>query len=265
MFRFLFVFAFLCCAIAGATYAVTDQLPPVIEAAELEPTPDPQPVPPPETLRLDVRAKDTIEEHSMCVIFVDTNARDIQVKVKPSLFETVQVLPLATRGSYVFTGPPADYWVWVQVFDPELGIADFEGKVSIVSKDPTPVPPTPTPTPPGPGPDPPPTPDVPTDEMGNLAQRVAAWALEAKLTKTKEVGEVYATAGARLSGKSQPILLTIDAAGRYIAEENGKLGLDQAAWQPWVDHVKAEWTKQVTDRTTAARFYELVSIGLKSV
>lgn len=114
---------------------------------------------PPELLRLDVQATAEVEEHSICLIRVDTNARDIQVKVKPSLFETVPVLELKKPGHYAFTGKPAEYWVWVQVFDPDLGIADFEGKVSIISKEPKPDPPK----------------DPPTTGGFGLAAKVPAW------------------------------------------------------------------------------------------
>ena len=126
---------------------------------------------------------------------------------------------------------------------------------NIVIGDGKPVPPKPD-DPPGPGP----TPGIPGDEFGDLARSVNSWSRS--LGQLAQVASNYKAASDRLSGRAQPIIPTIDAAVQFIAQENSKLPREQAAWEAWAAKVDPVWKTYVNDRTTAARFFELVAIGL---
>lgn len=120
------------------------------------------------------------------------------------------------------------------------------------------------PLPPGPNPPLPPGPDViPSDEFGDLGRQINQWANELALSKRSNVSNNYRIAADRLSGRTTPILPTIDAAIDWLKSENGKESLEEAKWGVWATRVSGEWDKHVKDRTTAARFFELVAIGLK--
>lgn len=169
-------------------------------------------------------------------------------------------LPLVTeqQGATLYVeGPAGKYRVGVvgltidwenKLFSQENGFVDIElgGK-------------------PGPGPGPTPKPDdpsIPDDEFGNLGQRVFEWAADHQLNKRAEAAANYEAAAARLLGEKTPILPTIDAAHKFIQEENAKLDLNDG-WKKWAVKVNEVWQAQVTDRESAGRFFRVVAVGLK--
>lgn len=170
-------------------------------------------------------------------------------------------LPLVTeqQGSTLLVdGPAGTYRVQVTGLTIDWDSKQFSqqnGFVDITLGNPEPGPE------PGPGPGPGPSPDIPDDEFG-IAVKVAEWARELKLNKTKEAAKNYEEAAARLLGEKEPILATIELAHKWTQEQNQKLGLNDE-WLTWGKRVEAVWYEKVKNRTDAGNFYRAVGKGLE--
>lgn len=123
----------------GLALAVSPPLdisPPVVVANDSE-TPNGSPEP----LFVEVEVPSEIEPYELVIVAVDTNAQHSRVRVRRSMFDTVDVHPLRPVGTYGWVGPPGEYLVEVDVFDATRGIDGRLKKVT-VGDPPKPDPPT---------------------------------------------------------------------------------------------------------------------------
>lgn len=222
-------------------------------------------------LKLDVTVPEQVDEHTICVVQVDTNAKFSSVTIMQSLFESVDCYKLEPtkdeqRQRYVWTGKPGAYRVEVNVYDPEMGVSKVFKKVVVGKVTPIPDPdPNPDPDPdPNPDPDPDPDPDPqpdPTPPADFQALTVLIPKLAANVDQDDRIGQAKILADAfdefaAKTGQYETIAdFTIATSDKY------KQALGAPLYQSWSQNVLAPLADELRKLRDAGSLSKLEQYG----